>query len=109
MPIKPRPVYEPHTIPDLWESYQATLNLGVGGKPYINEHDFILIHDKTVLADADHECQGNDIFNYGGCLFPVIRVEKQDDDLYYYIVNDGDKEIVAVDSDIKMVYKRIPN
>ena len=43
MPIKPRPVYEPHTIPELWESYQATLNLGVEGKPYINEHDFILI------------------------------------------------------------------
>lgn len=107
--MKERQVFEPHTIPDLWENYQATLNLGVEGKPYINEHDFILIHDKEVLADGDHECQANDIFNYGGCLFPVIRVEKQDDELYYYIVDDGDHEITVVDSDIKMVYKRIPS
>lgn len=97
-------VYEPFTIADLWHSYQIQLNLSGEGIPYINKGDKVILKSKEELKELE---TSDIVLNYAGCLFTVTGIMKIDDDLYGWVVNDGQRDFTLYDSDIETVYKEI--
>ena len=97
--------YIPNTIPQLWNKYQENLQNGIN-KPYIEIGDLLLIHDREVLTDLDHNVTSEQILKIANCLMSVLEVKQADIDFWEYIVENDNKKITIVDSDIRLIYKK---
>ena len=97
-------VYEPFTIAYLWHNYQTQLNLSGEATPYIDKGDMVVLKSKEELEEIG---TSDIVLNYAGCLFTVVGIMKIDDDLYGWVVNDGQRDFTLYDSDIKTVYRKI--
>lgn len=97
--------YIENTIPRLWNEYQKNLQNGIN-EPYIKVGDLLLIHDKEILTDLDHEVVSEKILRNANKLMQVKEVKAVDTDFFEYIVEYDNEKITIVDSDIRLVYKK---
>lgn len=100
--------YKPYKIADLWAEYLDKKSKGID-EPYINIGDYVVIQSEDYLKSALRKSSHSDrILAHSDYLMYVVQSCKVAEDLYYTTVVDSNGEdLILIDDDIKMVYKKV--